>query len=341
MNEILVRGEIEYPVRFISSLAEITSELPEDHEVVAVTTEKLEGLFDISTFFPNPILMPDGESQKAFRNIERLMDEFATRGLTRNSLILAIGGGATTDLVGFAASIYMRGIDWIAVPTSLAGMVDASIGGKTGINISAGKNLVGSFHSPRAVYIMHSFLEDLPERDLKAGLAEVVKCGFIADPEILELIKKDYEDNLRELIYRAIAVKARVVSLDFKEQGEREVLNYGHTLGHAIEAHSKFELRHGEAISIGLVFAAELAKRFGSLSNEEAGRHRAILEKLRLPTRYEKNAWPELFPLMKNDKKRRGAGIRFVILRSIGKTERIDSLSEADLRSIYDDVIAE
>ena len=340
MKEIQVQAEIEYPVRFIRSLEEISAGLAEGQEVVAVTTESLEDLFKFSATFPNPILMPDGEAQKSFSNLERLLDEFATRGLTRNSVILGIGGGATTDLVGFAAAIYMRGIKWIAVPTSLAGMVDASIGGKTGINLAGGKNLVGSFHSPHAVYIMTSFLDQLPERDFRAGLAEVIKCGFIADPTILDLMG-DVKKNTIELIYRAIAVKAKVVSLDFKEHGDREILNYGHTLGHAIESHSKFKLRHGEAISIGLVFAAELGKRFGSLSNEQAGQHRTILEELGLPTRYEKSAWSDLFSLMKNDKKRRGAGVRFVILTSLGKTERIDSISESDLHSIYDDVIAE
>ena len=229
------------------------------------------------------------------------------------------------------------------MPTTLAAMVDAAVGGKTGINSEYGKNLIGSFYSPISVLVDLSWLDTLSDRDFAAGLAEVLKSGFIADGEIVELLDGKTLPEVRsnqaltlELISRTVAVKAKVVSGDFKESFDREILNYGHTLGHAIELHSKYALRHGECVSIGLVFAANLANQVGLLSNEITALHVNILEKLGLPTSYESRHWPELRANMAIDKKSRSGTLRFVGISEIGKTLRIEAPSESDLLAAYE-----
>jgi 3-dehydroquinate synthase len=264
-------------------------------------------------------------------------------GFTRSDLIVGIGGGAVTDVAGFVAASWLRSLDWVAVPTSLAGMVDASVGGKTGINSEYGKNLIGAFHSPIAVVIDTEFLKTLSDRDFAAGMAEVIKCGFIADTAILDLAAMHTVDSLRknppavsELVQRAVTVKAHVVSADFKESFAREALNYGHTLGHAIEIHSKYQLRHGEAVSIGLVYAAELAAMRGLITEAELSQHRSILLSYGLPITFERQAWQKLAPLLALDKKARGNTIRFVALDGIGSTIRLEDLTSAELDAAYE-----
>jgi 3-dehydroquinate synthase len=287
--------------------------------------------------------VPDSEAGKSFLTYQKLLDWLGAAGFTRNDLIVAVGGGAVTDLSGFVASTWLRGIDWVAVPTTLAAMVDAAVGGKTGINSEHGKNLIGSFYSPISVLVDLSWLETLSDRDFAAGLAEVLKSGFIADRQIVELLNGKLLSEVRsdqiltlELISRTVAVKARVVSGDFKESFDREILNYGHTLGHAIELHSKYVLRHGECVSIGLVFAANLANQVGLLSDEITALHGSILEKLGLPTSYESRHWPELRANMAIDKKSRSGTLRFVGIAEIGKTLRIEAPSESDLLAAYE-----
>lgn len=289
--------------------------------------------------------IPDGESGKEVTTLESLWQRLGTSGFTRSDLVVAIGGGATTDIAGFAAATWLRGIDWIAVPTTLAGMVDAAVGGKTGMNSALGKNLIGAFHSPVAVLVDTTWLESLSDRDFGAGLAEVVKCGFIADREILNLLAGKNLNEVRssnklteELILRSIQIKAEVVGSDFKEGYAREVLNYGHTLGHAIELHSKFTLRHGEAVAIGLVFAAELAHLKGVLSEELVALHRSILSRLGLPTTYPASAWEELLPLLSHDKKARGRSVRFVAISKIGEPLRLESVASSELQMAYEKV---
>lgn len=287
--------------------------------------------------------LPDGEDAKSFSVLSKLWDSLGAAGFTRSDLIVGIGGGAITDMAGFAAASWLRGIDWVGVPTSVAGMVDASVGGKTGINSGYGKNLIGAFHSPIAVLIDVSWLKTLSDRDFSAGMAEVIKCGFISDSQIisklvglsLKQLRAD-ADLVIELIERALQVKADVVSSDFKESFAREVLNYGHTLGHAIEIHSKYSLRHGEAVSIGLVFAAELAQIKGYLSAQIVDMHRVILNALDLPITYRRDAWSALAPLLALDKKSRGKTLRFVAISAIGSTFRIDDANEDELMAAYE-----
>jgi 3-dehydroquinate synthase len=289
--------------------------------------------------------IPDGEDGKTPSTITALWNSLGKGGFTRSDLLIAIGGGATTDAAGFVAASWLRGIDWIAIPTTLAGMVDAAIGGKTGINSEFGKNLIGAFHSPTAVLVDVSWLETLSDRDFSAGLAEVIKCGFIADQRILNLIGDKSVSDIRqshditvELIRRAVQVKGDVVGADFKEAFAREILNYGHTLGHAVELHSQFSLRHGEAVAIGMVYAAELANQKGILSTEILTKHRQILQSLGLPTSYDAHAWSDLLSIMALDKKARGRALRFVAISDIGQTLRLEGLTEEELLGAYERV---
>lgn len=335
MKPIEVRAEREYQVLFTDSWSEQIRSLIGARRFIILTQASLrDRVVDV---FPEDsiIVNADGEEQKSLTSFTTLLEDFANRGLDRNSLIIGVGGGATTDLAGFLAATYMRGIDWVAVPTSIAGMVDAAIGGKTGVNLSSGKNLAGAFFSPIQVIVDLDWLSTLPTREIRAGLAESVKCGFISDLRILELFQYGYEKNLADIIHRSVAVKAAVVSKDFRESFEREILNYGHTLGHAVEQDSSYQLRHGEAVSIGMVFAAELSLRESGLSRDLVDLHYQILESLNLPCTYKRDSWNNLFELMSRDKKRRGSSIRFVSLTGIGQTDRLE-VEATKLKEIYE-----
>jgi 3-dehydroquinate synthase len=266
--------------------------------------------------------LPGIEADKDVSTLSRLWDALGRYELSRSDAVVTVGGGSTTDLGGFAAATWLRGIRVVHVPTTLLGMVDAAIGGKTGINTAAGKNLVGAFHPPAGVACDLDFLATLPAPDYRAGLAEVVKAGFIADPAILDLIEGRQGDprrHQRELVERAVRVKADVVSGDLREAGRREILNYGHTLGHALERVEGYRWRHGDAVAVGMVFAAELGRLTGRLEPLTAERHRAVLTTLRLPTSYHAEAWPALHAAMRLDKKSRGGRLRFVVLDGLAR----------------------
>ena len=265
------------------------------------------------------LVVPDGEKAKSAEVAAGLWEEFGRLGLTRSDAVVGLGGGAVTDLAGFVAATWTRGIRVVQVPTSVLGMVDAAVGGKTGINTSAGKNLVGAFHPPAAVLADTDALADLPEAEFRSGMAEVVKCGFIADGAILDLLDADPTGRAatEELIERAVQVKADAVADDLYDLGRREFLNYGHTLGHAIERVEDFGWRHGEAVAVGVVFAAELAGQAGLLSRADVDRHRTLVAAMGLPTRYAGD-WNRLQAVMRVDKKARGATLRFVVLDGLG-----------------------
>jgi 3-dehydroquinate synthase len=296
---------------------------------------------------PVPIEVPDAEAAKTVDVAERCWERLGSAGFTRNDAVVGVGGGAVTDLAGFVAACWLRGVRWVPVPTSLLGMVDAAVGGKTAVNTTAGKNLVGAFHPPAGVVCDLSALDTLPLADLAAGLAEVVKCGFIADPVILDLVEADPRaaadpagSVLRDLVERAIRVKADVVSSDLREAGRREILNYGHTLGHAIEKTENYRWWHGDAVSVGLVYAAALAQRAGRLDAATADRHRTVLGRLGLPTRYRRDAWPALREAMQVDKKARGARLRFVVLEGLARPSRLEAPDEDLLTAAYEEVAA-
>jgi 3-dehydroquinate synthase len=297
-----------------------------------------------ATLAARPLLIevPDAEAGKTVEVAARCWDQLGAANFTRTDVVVGVGGGAVTDLAGFVAAGWLRGVPWVPVSTSLLGMVDAAVGGKTGVNIAAGKNLVGAFHPPTGVLCDLGALDTLPADDLLAGLAEVIKCGFIADPRILELIEAEpkaaldpHGPVLPELIERAVRVKAEVVSVDLKVSGLREILNYGHTLGHAIEKREKYRWKHGHAIAVGLIFAAELARLAGRLDDAAARRHREVLELVGLPTAYEREAWADLLAAMRVDKKARAATLRFVVLDALAKPGILTGPDEALLERAY------
>lgn len=297
--------------------------------------------------------VPDAEEAKTAQVAAFLWQVLGQADFTRSDAIVSVGGGATTDLAGFVAATWLRGIKVVHVPTTLLAMVDAAVGGKTGINTAEGKNLVGAFHPPAGVLCDVAALESLPKFDFVAGLAEIVKTGFIADPRILELVEENV-DELKawggtevpastwavvvELIERSVAVKARVVGEDLKEAGLREILNYGHTLGHAVELTERYAWRHGAAVSVGMVFAAELARLAGRLDDETVDRHRAILGSLGLPLTYRGDRWEQLLSAMRRDKKSRGDMLRFVVLDGLAKPGRLEGPDPALLAAAYAEI---
>ncbi|UQA32976.1 3-dehydroquinate synthase [Streptomyces sp. HNA39] len=293
------------------------------------------------------IQLPNAEEAKTVEVAAYCWKALGQTGFTRTDVIVGIGGGATTDVAGFVAASWLRGVRWIAIPTTVLGMVDAAVGGKTGINTAEGKNLVGAFHPPAGVLCDLAALESLPVNDYVSGMAEIIKAGFIADPVILDLIEADPEaartpagPHTAELIERSIRVKAEVVSSDLKESGLREILNYGHTLGHAIEKNERYKWRHGAAVSIGMVFAAELGRLAGRLDDATADRHRTILQSVGLPLTYRGDQWPKLLENMKVDKKSRGDLLRFIVLDALGKPTVLEGPDPAVLLAAYGEVSA-
>ena len=339
MKPIKVSAEHDYEVVFVDDWKKTFTDVVALHsKVLVIAPKQLVIKFKLDSLeSPNVkvIATPSGEAAKSPEYLLQLWEACASFGLTRSDAIVGIGGGSTTDLAGFVGATWLRGIHWYAIPTSLAGMVDASIGGKTGINSSHGKNLIGAFNSPQRVIIDQSFLTSLSQRDFNAGMAEVIKAGFIANPKILELAQSA-ASNIGELIWLSINVKAQVVSVDFKESKQREILNYGHTLGHAIEKLENYELRHGEAIAIGLVFAAELSNISGHLSEAIVEQHRKLLKDLDLPITYKKGALPQLLGLMASDKKSRGASLRFIGISDIGKPVWLENITNEQISRAYE-----
>jgi 3-dehydroquinate synthase len=352
-TSIAVRGDVPYEVRVGTGLlGELPALLGSGTSRVAIVHPKalaatgeairadLAGTYEAIT-----IEVPDAEEAKSVQVLAYLWSVLGQAGFTRSDSIVGVGGGATTDLAGFAAATWLRGVRVVQVPTTLLGMVDAAVGGKTGINTPDGKNLVGAFHPPAGVLCDLAALETLPRNDYVAGLAEVVKCGFIADPAILDLVESDLEAATRpdgphtqELIERAVRVKAEVVSADLKESGLREILNYGHTLGHAIERNERYQWRHGAAISVGMVFAAELGRLAGRLDEPTAQRHRELLGALGLPLTYDAAAWPRLLDAMRLDKKSRADRLRFIVLHGLAKPAVLEAPDPLLLAAAYAEV---
>ncbi|AXT85324.1 3-dehydroquinate synthase [Aeromicrobium sp. A1-2] len=293
------------------------------------------------------IEVPDSEQAKTAEVLAFCWKILGQTGFTRSDVIVGLGGGATTDLAGFVAASWLRGVRFVNVPTTVLGMVDAAVGGKTGINTAEGKNLVGAFHEPVGVLCDLDVLRDLPARELRSGLAEVAKCGFIADPTILDLIEAAPErisDPLSpivaELITKGIAVKARTVAGDLRETGAdgsvgREALNYGHTFGHAVEKFENYRIRHGEAISIGMVYVAEIAHRSGRIDQDLLDRHRSILGTIGLPMTYRPGIWEALAATMRLDKKTRGDRLRFVVLDGLAQPAILAGPDESLILDAY------
>lgn len=289
--------------------------------------------------------MPDGERSKRLATLEKLADKLVKLGADRGVTLIALGGGVVGDVTGFLASIYMRGVDVIQVPTTVLAQVDAAIGGKTGVNLVSGKNLLGTFHQPRAVLVDPAVLETLPTREYRAGLYESLKCGIIGDTGLFRL----FEDKRREILERdpvvvekviadSVRLKASVVSADEREGGLRQVLNLGHTIGHALEAETRYsQLLHGEAVAWGMIAATHIALSTGKLDSVTAGRiSNAVLGFGKLP----RMKWrtENIVRRLRSDKKTRQGVVHFILPREIGKVEITTDVPEAIMRSAVDEI---
>lgn len=345
LTTIEVGGESPYPV-----VIGARRPAPQILQALSPATQRLlivhpDGLADYvagivsdceeAGYFCVTMTHPDGESAKTVEVLAAGWDAAAQARLSRQDAIVGVGGGATTDLAGFIAATWLRGVDVVQVPTTVLGMVDAAVGGKTGINTPAGKNLAGAFHPPRAVVEDLRVLATLPNEDVRAGFGEIIKCGFIRDPHILTLMRDDpraatdvSSAHMRELIARSVQVKAEVVSADLKESGLREILNYGHTLAHAIERCEHYQWRHGEAVAVGCVFAAELALSLGMLTDAEVDAHRWLFGEAGLPTSYSGTPLTALIEVMKSDKKVRSGTLRFVLLDGLQNPRTVEITPE-------------
>ena len=363
---IAVTGESEYDVHVGHGITDRTVDLirPDAQRVAIIHAPTMtEVAADLATVIDATgratilVPVPDAEAAKSLEVSAECWRILGRAGFTRSDVVIGVGGGATTDLAGFVAATWLRGVEHLEVPTTLLGMVDAAVGGKTGINTDEGKNLVGAFCPPAGVICDLDRLTTLPPVDYVAGLAEVIKCGFIHDPRILELAGADPAGTARagnpvepELVGRSIAVKAAVVSRELREATTgagpaghrslpavtgREMLNYGHTLAHAIERVEDYRWRHGDAVAVGMVFAAELASLAGVLDAGVVDEHRAVLSAVGLPTSYAAGRWDALHEVMMRDKKTRGSQLRFVVLESVGHPVLLSAPDEALLKAAY------
>lgn len=348
MAEIQVAGPSPYTVRIDHGLdGQVAQRIAESgarqalivhQEPLAGAAEALRARLEDVGLSVALAPIPDAEDGKSLAVAGQLWDTLGEKNFSRQDAVVGLGGGAATDLAGFIAATWMRGIKVVQVPTTLLAMVDAAVGGKTGINTAAGKNLVGAFHEPDSVFIDLDRLDTLPEEEFVSGSAEIIKTGFIADPVILDISRAGGSvptDKIAELIERSVAVKASVVAQDLKESSLREILNYGHTLGHAIEKREDYRWRHGNAVAVGMMFVATLARNRGLIGDDVVNMHREILEAVGLPTTYEVGAFDELYEGMTHDKKNRNGQIRFVALDGIGSTTRIEDAGIEELRTAY------
>ncbi|MBN1994823.1 MAG: 3-dehydroquinate synthase [Anaerolineae bacterium] len=284
-------------------------------------------------FAPTRFDIPDGEQFKTLATVAGLYPQLVAAKLDRRSPVIALGGGVVGDLAGFAAATFLRGVPFVQIPTTLLAMVDASVGGKTGVDLPQGKNLVGAFKQPEMVIMDPNVLSTLPEVEFRAGLGEVVKHGIIDGPELFAMLEEGDYDMIR-LLDEAVRVKVRVVQEDPFEQGRRAVLNLGHTFAHAFELLSNFELRHGLAVSIGLACAARLATRLGYCSGATTERIISLLEQLHLPFQPPPYAFADVWAVMFTDKKRQGNTVRFILPRAIGQVDIFNDVTEAEVRAI-------
>ena len=287
-----------------------------------------------------PVLIEDGEQAKGWETLDRVFDALLAAHLGRDALIVALGGGVVGDLAGFAAATYQRGIPFIQVPTTLLAQVDSSVGGKTAINHARGKNMVGAFHQPLAVIADVATLNSLPDRELRAGIAEVIKHGLILDLEFLEWLEARIDSllardpaALEHAVRRSCELKAQVVATDERESGLRAILNFGHTFGHAIEAGVGYgEWLHGEAVATGMVMAAELSVRAGTLRRQDADRVKALIARAGLPVRGPKLSADRYLELMQVDKKASAGRVRFILLDGLGRAMQRGDLEERLVR---------
>ena len=337
--ELVNTQNITYSIT-IDKLPELTF----NTKVVVVTNPTVAG-FHLKTLLTNinakelhVVTIPDGEKYKTLETVENILNECFEHKLDRKSLLIAFGGGVIGDMTGFTASLYQRGIDFIQVPTTLLSQVDASVGGKTGVNNKYGKNLIGAFYQPKAVYIDPEFLKTLPPREFAAGVAEIVKMAVMFDKayfEFLEAADLSNEETLKEAIRKSVELKAWVVNQDEKEAGIRAVLNYGHTFGHVVENETKYTTYlHGEAVAIGMIMANELAIELGLFSKEEAQQVKNLLEKSSLPTEYVIKDVDDFYEHFFLDKKSANNSIKFILPQGMGNYKMVKDIDENIVKKV-------
>ena len=298
-------------------------------KIITASERNLQKLYPLTAYRYGELFLFQGtEENKSMEEIERLLDFAVEQQCDRKSMFIAFGGGIVGDMTGFASAIFMRGIDFIQIPTTLLAMVDSSVGGKTGVNLSSGKNLAGAFHQPKAVLTDVHFLQTLPDSEIRNGLGEIVKYGTGLDRELFEKLEKNTAalntldlEFYKEIIYDCCAIKCRIVQADEKEHGVRALLNLGHTFGHAIEAVSNFEITHGEAVAIGLVCAGQLAMKLGMWQQQEFERMRDLMLKLNLPCSLKKTwKFDDLMSAMLHDKKTESGKLKIILPTAIGSS---------------------
>jgi len=337
--ELVQTQNITYNIT-IEKLPELTF----DTKVVIVTNPTVAG-FHLETLLKNiqakelhVVTIPDGEKYKTLETVENILNECFEHKLDRKSLLIAFGGGVIGDMTGFTASLYQRGIDFIQVPTTLLSQVDASVGGKTGVNNKYGKNLIGAFYQPKAVYIDPEFLKTLPSREFSAGIAEIVKMAVMFDKAYFEFLQSadlSNEEVLKEAIRKSVELKAWVVNQDEKEAGIRAVLNYGHTFGHVVENETNYTTYlHGEAVAIGMIMANELAIELGLFSREEALQVKDLLEKSSLPTEYVIEDVDDFYEHFFLDKKSANNSIKFILPQGMGNYKVVKDIDENIVKKV-------
>ena len=337
--ELLNTKTIKYDIT-IDSLPDLNF----DTKVVIVTNPTVAG-YHLEAFLEkvhakalHVVTVPDGEQYKTMETVEEILDQLFIHKLDRKSLLIALGGGVIGDMTGFTASIYQRGIGFVQVPTTLLSQVDASVGGKTGVNNKYGKNLIGAFYQPKAVYIDPAFLRTLPPREFAAGVAEIIKMAVMFDKAYFDFLERaDLEDEtaLKEVIKRSVELKAEVVNQDEKEAGIRAVLNYGHTFGHVIENETNYTTYlHGEAVAIGMVMANRLAVKLGLMKEEDAGKVASLLEKFNLPTVYTIKDVDDFYEHFFLDKKSADNKTKFILPKGIGDHTVLQEIDEAIVKSV-------
>lgn len=343
-----------YPIVFEDSFQGITEVLHSmqaegrklclvsDSNVAPLYAEELMSLLETEGFFCVSYVFPAGEASKKLDTVSGLYEFLIEKSFDRNDILLALGGGVTGDLTGFAAATYLRGIRFIGIPTSLLSMVDSSIGGKTGVDYKAYKNMVGAFYQPSAVYINISALQTLPEREFLAGMGEVIKHGFILDKDYHLFLKENTKQILDKnpeilcsMIYQSLCIKRDVVQRDPKEKGERALLNFGHTIGHAVEKMNHFSLLHGECVSVGMIAATEISVMRGVLDREKASEISELLRAFGMLTEVPALEKEELLSVCHHDKKADGAKIKFVLLKDIGHAYIDSEVSDDEIWSAF------
>ena len=321
-------------------------------KLFVVTTEDVWKLFHelIKEQFPGArvLFFPGGEANKRLSQVERLADQMLVNGADRGSVVIGFGGGIVTDISGFLAAVFMRGVPVLQIPTTLLAQVDAAVGGKTGVNLVGGKNLVGSFHQPLAVLIDPQVVRTLPEREYRAGLFEVIKCGIICDPQLFRRMADSSReilamkpDLLDELIAAAVRIKAEVVSADEREGDLRRILNFGHTVGHAIEAETSYtRLLHGEAVAWGMIVAARLAELIEMLSPGEAAEINAAIKQYGPLPRVDDLSVESLISRLASDKKTLGGIVHFVLPTAIGSVKVVTGIEKGAVRRAINEGLA-